>query len=402
MVCRVMRRHANPDYDWARELPGGEEYLDKLVLSLKHDSNMIGDAPSGAALSKDENRTAKDAESAHDDVNPRNMLDRAKSAMELAVKVVREAVLFSETPDRLSAGFVEESFPIDEDDGHHLYCVICGLAGDLLCCDGCRTVVHTDCIELKEPPAGDWFCEECTIARRASVGQISDQLLVTRSDGSVSYGPFKRANFDETALKSLASELHELRSKRPTQRVREARGRPGNDSEDESADGKPDKSLASSSPTKTTEVTKATPAETRLEGEMQITEGLDGENRKNATPSRRSKRNQPRKSPSAIRLDDKRQLTDRPNGDEGGNATQSRRSKRNQEWESPPKLKRRKLEDTDHESLPGTVERVSNIRTQPRRVLNVTICEIHDAETSKVGTRSSRRQALRSQSAGEA
>lgn len=239
MVCRVMRRHANPDYDWATELTGGEEYLNKLVHSLKDDSSIVIDTPSLSLEGKDV--VPKIDEEKLEAVNPRKMLDDAKALLAVAEKLVLEAQTFSETPDRLSSDFIEEAFPIDDGDGHYLYCVICGLAGDLLCCDGCSTVVHTDCIGLTVPPPGDWFCEKCVIAKKGGQCDSSPSTTeVPASATAVTYGPFERATFDETELTVVTKKLHELRLKRPTQKVREVQPErahvPPQDSDDESVE----------------------------------------------------------------------------------------------------------------------------------------------------------------------
>lgn len=42
-------------------------------------------------------------------------------------------------------------------------CEKCDDGGDLICCDGCISAYHLDCVEppLKEIPSGQWFCPEC-------------------------------------------------------------------------------------------------------------------------------------------------------------------------------------------------------------------------------------------------
>jgi hypothetical protein len=47
-------------------------------------------------------------------------------------------------------------------DEHNSQCSTCGLGGELLCCDGCTLVYHTDCLETKPPKNDDnWFCLAC-------------------------------------------------------------------------------------------------------------------------------------------------------------------------------------------------------------------------------------------------
>jgi PHD-finger len=54
-------------------------------------------------------------------------------------------------------------------------CAICGLEGDLLCCDGCPASYHRRCIglfELDALPEGRWMCPECEIKDPAMFGNL--------------------------------------------------------------------------------------------------------------------------------------------------------------------------------------------------------------------------------------
>lgn len=44
-------------------------------------------------------------------------------------------------------------------------CMLCGMNGDLLCCDGCPAAYHARCVGISRStlPQGDWFCPECVI-----------------------------------------------------------------------------------------------------------------------------------------------------------------------------------------------------------------------------------------------
>ena len=47
-------------------------------------------------------------------------------------------------------------------------CVLCGLGGNLICCDGCPAAVHLRCIgeTAKSIPDGEWLCAECRMGSR--------------------------------------------------------------------------------------------------------------------------------------------------------------------------------------------------------------------------------------------
>ena len=44
---------------------------------------------------------------------------------------------------------------------HDDECGVCGRAGELLCCDGCRAAFHLACLRMAAVPPGDWFCAVC-------------------------------------------------------------------------------------------------------------------------------------------------------------------------------------------------------------------------------------------------
>ena len=54
-------------------------------------------------------------------------------------------------------------------------CAVCGLEGDLLCCDGCPSSYHKRCIGLNQMarlPEGVWLCPECQIKDPALFGSL--------------------------------------------------------------------------------------------------------------------------------------------------------------------------------------------------------------------------------------
>ncbi len=55
-----------------------------------------------------------------------------------------------------------------EDDGNLDMCVLCGIGGSLVCCDGCPGAFHMRCIgeTAKSMPDGEWLCAECCMGGR--------------------------------------------------------------------------------------------------------------------------------------------------------------------------------------------------------------------------------------------
>ncbi|KAL7693760.1 putative Zinc finger, FYVE/PHD-type, Zinc finger, RING/FYVE/PHD-type, methyltransferase, trithorax [Plasmopara halstedii] len=53
--------------------------------------------------------------------------------------------------------------PKSSDDQWDIDCSVCGLGGELLCCDGCPRAFHVNCIGLVTIPETEWFCNECNL-----------------------------------------------------------------------------------------------------------------------------------------------------------------------------------------------------------------------------------------------
>ena len=250
-TCRVLRCHSNYELDWVQffEGQGGVDGLLHSLhpqyypapiaknLSRKSDevavesegrpSKEMADDRRSSAINNgvSANFVAGQGEKLNDDdledsrsqttvgfsvTDPRELLAKARTVHELASEVLNQAQSYFKAPARLDKNFIQAVFPIDPGDGHFIYCVLCGLSGDLLCCDGCSNVVHSKCIGLDKVPEGDWFCEECHQGRKEM--QASTRTARTGEEGNMG---LKSAVFDEEKNKDVCTILDELNSARP-------------------------------------------------------------------------------------------------------------------------------------------------------------------------------------------
>ena len=121
-----------------------------------------GESSKEHALTEAE-RAAQDA-AAEEEAKEKQAIETFKRA-QLAVQVAKQNLLAAnaamDIPPALSKEFVKTFFPFDPSDGHYEICVVCGIGGDILCCETCANVAHTYCAGLAKVPEGDWHCREC-------------------------------------------------------------------------------------------------------------------------------------------------------------------------------------------------------------------------------------------------
>jgi hypothetical protein len=278
LSCRVRRSHSNVDFDWVENFSttGGLEKLlkqmnpewpewevcevgksatDNTLASEKPlpspleeiekedgNDNDDGDADEDGDPDVEDGTQEVDEEEEEDELalelaDPQQMIEKAEKTLCLAKSVQQEADVYYKAPVRLSKAFVETAFPIDPTDGHCVYCIVCGLSGDLLCCDGCANVVHGKCIGLTSFPEGDWFCEECLHKKLIQNGLVTNRrrgssdaapikgngdLRLAEENGhcpktAVKFDAFGRFEFDDEHAEKVSTLLDELRAGRPEQ-----------------------------------------------------------------------------------------------------------------------------------------------------------------------------------------
>eukprot|EP00978_Attheya_sp_CCMP212_P018016 scaffold48788_cov42-Attheya_sp.AAC.1 len=109
---------------------------------------------------KNENQSIVNVD--HNEPSPDELLKKANVAVTMATNALKLAKIKAESRPLLSEEFIQETFPYDSTDGHFELCVICGLSGDVLCCETCENVMHAKCAGLSMIPEGDWFCKKCS------------------------------------------------------------------------------------------------------------------------------------------------------------------------------------------------------------------------------------------------
>lgn len=156
LTCRLTMSHSNVDFDFV-EFFKGAGGVDGLLRSAYPGTGPRNSGKKNAST-KELNGAANAVE---ETIDPTENLKRAQTTLKLAEHLYQQAEILSQAPVTLGKDFIKTYFPVDPSDGHYVFCVICGRSGNLLCCEGCPTVVHADCIGLYNIPDGDWYCKEC-------------------------------------------------------------------------------------------------------------------------------------------------------------------------------------------------------------------------------------------------
>jgi hypothetical protein len=118
--CRVRCGHSNPTV-------GIEELNEPYGLSSLFNNPYLGVRMSGGKMCRD-SETAEAADDSHDQtvLERAEMLEKAKLAHQLAEVALADAKAMHESPLELTEHFIKSYFPIDPNDGHYLFCTVCG------------------------------------------------------------------------------------------------------------------------------------------------------------------------------------------------------------------------------------------------------------------------------------
>ncbi|KAE9359787.1 hypothetical protein PF008_g2097 [Phytophthora fragariae] len=92
----------------------------------------------------------------------------------------------------------------DQNDLNEDACFRCGLAGELICCDGCPAAFHLNCTNLAMvPPDGiPWFCSECTNPRHLQKASDTSDTDIVAANGTRSSNRAKHTDYASRHLRT--------------------------------------------------------------------------------------------------------------------------------------------------------------------------------------------------------
>jgi len=225
--CRVQSAHSNLDYDWWLEYlkkVGGvsglltlinpklfpavtqDESRDSLTASIIKDEN---DAQQeNIDPDEDDKPDPEDAVSNNAPSGPpiREIIAKATRAIEQSREILKNITMVMSAPVCLGDVFMKAHFTVDPDDGHFEICQLCGLGGEVICCESCPTVSHSKCAGIADNLDEDWHCFKC----REKKGNNSATVTMPTCDDSG-----LPTNYEESiaAVTTLLEDLKALRVK---------------------------------------------------------------------------------------------------------------------------------------------------------------------------------------------
>jgi hypothetical protein len=224
--CRIREAHSNRDFVWADYLKeiGG---IDGLILRL-HPKWRPPPITTECSVNSSGDKFTDETEILDDQVSPsHNALEttltiktkcpppaelrsKARKALDIANQLLQQAKKDADKPVMLGEDFLNTHYHVDPEDGHFEICIMCGLGGDVICCETCPMVSHPKCVNMESIPDEDWHCYLCTEKhstrddRETSI--TSNCILKTDDDVIVAEG----------IVTSLVDELKSYRQRGPT------------------------------------------------------------------------------------------------------------------------------------------------------------------------------------------
>lgn len=224
--CRIREGHSNRDFVWADYLKeiGG---VDGLILRL-HPKWRPPPIMTSSSLSTPRDDVDHEAEIENDQASqsqiaveatltiktkcppPAELRSKAKEALKIANQLLQHAKKDAEKPVMLGADFLNSHYDVDPEDGHFEICIMCGLGGDVICCETCPMVSHPKCVNMESIPDEDWHCYLCKEKQSTNdereTNVTNDYKLKTNDDTIAAEG----------MVTSLVEELKSYRQRGPT------------------------------------------------------------------------------------------------------------------------------------------------------------------------------------------
>lgn len=224
--CRIIEGHSNRDFVWADYLKdiGG---IDGLILRLhpkwrpppittEFSLNLSGDKLTDEPEIEDDELSPS-----HNDVEttltiktkcppPAELRSKARKALDIANQLLQHAKKDADKPAMLGEDFLNTHYHVDPEDGHFEICIMCGLGGDVICCETCPMVSHPKCVNMDSIPDEDWHCYLCIekqSTRDARETDITSHCILKTDDDVI---------VAEGIVTSLVDELKSYRQRGPT------------------------------------------------------------------------------------------------------------------------------------------------------------------------------------------
>ncbi len=139
-----------------REISTNESCQDDIALDASNQLKDISHHTEENEEEQDEILISSTSKVSYHDLltEAEELLRQARHSLDMAVEDQSSKVCLSEV-------FLNSCDLLDPNDGHYEICNICGLGGDVLCCESCPNVAHAKCVGLETIPNGPWYCEKC-------------------------------------------------------------------------------------------------------------------------------------------------------------------------------------------------------------------------------------------------